>query len=461
MKLFSSQTYTERRSILKKKLGGGLALFLGNNESPMNYTDNTYRFRQDSNFLYFFGLNMPGLAATLDADTGEEIIYGDEFSIEDIIWVGQQETISDLSKKVGVFRNEASSKLANKIKDSLSKGQKVHILPAYRSENTFKLMDLFSCNRLELKDYVSTEFIKGIVSLRSIKSSEEILQMEEALAITRAMHIAAIQSKAVGKKEYELVAAAATKMHEKNGELAYPFILTQNGQTLHNHDHSHTLSSGRLLINDSGAENTMCYAADITRTFPVDATFTSKQREIYEIVLAMEESSIESLKAGIQYKTVHLNANRLMLSKLSEIGLVKGDVDEMLDLGVGGLFMPHGLGHMIGLDVHDMEDLGENYVGYRDGLERSTQLGLKSLRLAKELESGNVLTVEPGIYFIPELIAKWEAENKFDNFIQYSKLANYLDFGGIRIEDNVLVTENSFKVLGERIPKTISELEKL
>jgi Xaa-Pro aminopeptidase len=457
MRLFSAQTYSERRNKLKKAVGSGLILIMGNDEAPMNYTDNSYRFRQDSNFLYFFGLNQAGLNAVLDADTGEEIIFGNELTMDDIIWVGPQPGLNDLARKVGVYRTESPSKLPAKLKTT----QKVHFLPPYRSENAAKLSEWLGIAYLNVKENASQRLIKAVVELRSLKSDDEVVQMEEAVNITREMHIAAMKATASGKMEYEVVSQIYERLHYFGAELAYPVIFSDIGQTIHNHYHGNKLEPGRIVINDSGAENAMYYAGDITRTIPVNDTFSQKQKEIYNLVLKMETSSIEALKPGLQYREIHLNANRIMLEGLSELGLVRGDVEEMLQLGAGGLFMPHGLGHMIGLDVHDMEDLGENNVGYRDGLERSTQLGLKSLRLARELEEGFVLTVEPGIYFIPELIDKWKAEKKFADFVDYQRLENYKDFGGVRIEDNVLVTSGGSKVLGTPIPKTTEEVEAL
>jgi Xaa-Pro aminopeptidase len=455
--MFSVKTYTERRNALKKLVGSGQILIMGNEEAPMNYHDNTYRFRQDSNFLYFFGISLAGLAAIIDVDSGEEIIFGNEFTMDDIIWVGPQPTLAEQARMVGVYRTEESSKLPKRLK----KASKVHFTPPYRYDNMIRMSEWLGIPATQLKEKASVELIKGIVVLRSIKTEEEIVQMEDAVNITREMHITAMQLTAAGKKEYEIAAAIHAKAREGGGDLAYPIIFSVNGQTLHNHYHGNTMTEGRLVINDSGAENTMFYAGDITRTIPVSKRFTEKQKEIYNLVLKMETESIVALRPNIQYQEIHLSANRIMLAGMKDLGFLTGDVDEMLAEGVQGLFMPHGLGHAIGLDVHDMEDLGEKYVGYRDGLERSTQLGLKSLRLAKELEAGNVLTVEPGIYFIPELIDKWKSENKFTNFINYSKLDAYRDFGGVRIEDNCLITETGSKTLGNPIPKTVEEVEAL
>jgi Xaa-Pro aminopeptidase len=457
MKLFSSQTYIDRRNTLKEAIGSGLILFQGNDEASMNYADNHYRFRQDSTFLYYFGINQAGLNAVIDCDSGEEIIFGDEFSIDDIIWIGQQETLSSKAEKVGILNIRPAHGIGSFLE--IARHKKIHYLPPYRADNLNKLSQWLHIPSSKVKQEVSQKLLMAIINQRSYKSQEEIEQMTEATNISGQMHINAMKAVRPGKFEYEAVSEIYRTAKANDSFLAYPAIFSINGQILHNHYHGNRMSDGRLVLNDSGAENAMCYAGDITRTIPVNGKFTARQKEIYDIVLDMEISSIESLKPGLLYKDVHLNANRLMLSKLKEMGLVKGDIDEMTQLGVGGLFMPHGLGHMIGMDVHDMENFGEQYVGYREGLERSTQLGLKSLRLGRELEKDFVVTVEPGLYFIPDLIEKWKSENIFKDFINYQQLSNYYDFGGIRIEDDVLITANGSQILGDPIPKTTEEVE--
>lgn len=453
MKLFSTQTYINRRAKLKELVKSGQILLLGNNESPMNYTDNTYRFKQDSSFLYFFGINLPGLSAIIDLEKNTETIFGKEYAIEDIIWIGNQESLASLAIKVGVNTVEKPLKLASNITKN------VKFLPPYRFDNKQLLSELLNINISELKP--DTDLTKAVISVRSYKSDEEIFEMNDAINITGAMHLAAIKATKPGKMEYEVVAKIMERLHSANAELSYPVIFSINGQTLHNHYHGNKMLAGQIAINDSGAENSKGYAGDITRTIPVSGVFNNQQKEIYETVLKMEMDSISLLKSGILYLDVHINANKILLENLKNIGLVKGNIEDMLSEGVGGLFMPHGLGHMIGMDVHDMEDLGENLVGYSEGMVRSSQLGLKSLRLAKSLEAGFVLTVEPGCYFIPELIDKYKSEGKFKDFVNYDHLEKYKNFGGIRIEDDVLITENGSRVLGNPIPKTIQEIEEI
>ncbi len=451
MKLFSTQTYINRRAKLKELVKTGQILLLGNNESPMNYTDNTYRFKQDSSFLYFFGINLPGLSAIIDLEKNTETIFGNEYAIEDIIWIGNQESLASLAKKVGVNTVEKPSKLASNITKSIK------FLPPYRFDNKQLLSELLNIKVSELKS--DNELTNAVISIRSFKSEEEILELNDAINITGAMHLAAFKATKPGKMEYEVVAKIMETLHSLNAELSYPVIFSINGQTLHNHYHGNKMLAGQIAINDSGAENSFGYAGDITRTIPVSGVFNDQQKEIYETVLKMEMDSIALLKSGILYRDVHINANKILLENLQNIGLVKGNIEDMLSEGVGGLFMPHGLGHMIGMDVHDMEDLGENLVGYSENMQRSSQLGLKSLRLAKALEPGFVITVEPGCYFIPELIDKYKSEGKFKDFVNYENLEKYKNFGGIRIEDDVLINENGSEVLGNPIPKTIQEIE--
>lgn len=456
MKLFSPQIYTARRASLLDKIKDGLILFIGNNEAPMNYADNHYRFRQDSSFLYFFGLNLPGLAATLDTATGEICLYGDDFSVTDIIWMGPQPKMRDLSEQVGVNTYKKRDELTNVLKNY--KGN-VHYLPPYRFDTQIRLSEQlgFFVNKVPQK--ASKELVQAVVSIREIKSAEEIEQMTQAVNISGEMHKNAMRSIASGMYEYEVVAKIYETAKSNNSYLSYPAICSVNGQTLHNHFHGNIMKDGQLFLNDSGAENEMCYSGDITRTAPVSGKFTNKQKEIYNIVYNMIEDCTAGLTPGKKYRESHIEANKIMLQGLSDLGIVKGDIDTMVEEGVGGLFMPHGLGHQIGLDVHDMEDLGENLVGYDHSVERSKQMGLKSLRLAKSLKEGFVITVEPGLYFIPDLIEQYKAEGTFKEFVNYDKLTAYYDFGGIRIEDDVLITAEGPKVLGDHIPKTIEEVE--
>lgn len=451
MQLFSKQTYINRRAKLAENMKSGKLLFLGNIESPMNYKDNTFRFRQDSTFLYYFGINLPGIAVIYDIDNQCTTLYGNEYSMDDIIWIGEVEAINSLAEKVGINFVKPFNEIYKNV------GPETQYLPPYRHENKILLAELLD---LKIKDIgQSLSFTKAVIAQRSIKEEQELLIMDAAVNISQQMHMAALRNIKEGKKEYEITAKVLESLANNNAELSYPIICSVNGQTLHNHYHGFTLGKAQLLLLDTGAEHPMGYAGDITRTFPVSKKFNSQQAAIYETVLKMEVNTIENLKAGSSYYDAHINANKILIINLKEIGILKGDIEQMLYAGVGGLFMPHGLGHMIGLDVHDMEDLGENLVGYETGQIRSTQLGLKSLRLARNLEAGMALTVEPGCYFIPQLIEKYKAEGKFLDYVNYAELEKYKTFGGIRIEDNLAITETGIRLIGDPIIKTISEIE--
>jgi len=459
--MFSKETYIERRNALKRKNNGGLLLFMGNEYVGINCADNTYRFRQDSSFLYFFGLDQSGLVALIDLDEDREIIFGDEMSVEYIVWMGSQKTIKDKSADVGILDTRPKEQLKDYIQEAMQNNRIIRILPPYRDANKIYLADLLNSSIKGLAEYVSEPFINSIIACRLIKEDQEIEQMEAALVTTKNMHMAAMQSAKPGMKEYELTAKVRAKALAGGGDLAYPIILTVDGQTLHNHYHGNTMEEGQLVLGDYGAATAMHYAGDITRTFPVSKTFTKRQKEIYAIVLKAEKDVIAALKPGVKFLDMHLLAARIIMEGLQKLGLVRGDINAAMEAGAYGLFFPHGVGHMIGLDVHDMEDLGEDRVGYGENIKRSKLFGLRSLRLAKVLEVGHVVTVEPGIYFIPELIAQWQKEGRHEEFINYEKVAEYIDFSGIRIEDNCLITADGAQVLGPYIPKEIEEVEEI
>ncbi len=459
--MFDSKIYTERRERLKEQVGSGLLLFLGNEESPMNYPANPYHFRQDSSFLYFFGLDTPSLAAIVDVDEDKDVIFGNDVDIEDIIWMGHLPTIKERASLVGVSETEPLAQLEDTIKKAQIKGKTIHYLPPYRPETVHKIAQLIGIEHDSVKKLASKEFIRAVVVQRNVKIPEEIAQMELAHEVTYDMYLAAMKMAKHGTHEYEIVGAMEGIVGGSDCHVAFPIILTKNGQILHNHFHGNKLEEGNLLVMDAGSDSPMNYASDITRTVPVGGKFTEKQRQIYEIVLLSQETAIQNIKPNIMFKDIHLQSASVIASGLKEIGLMKGDMDAAVQAGAHALFFPHGLGHMIGLDVHDMEDLGEDFVGYDHTVQRSSQFGLAYLRLAKKLEPGYVLTVEPGIYFIPALIDQWSAQNKFADFIDYQKVEDYRDFGGIRIEDDVLVTEEGSKILGKHIPKTVEEVEKI
>lgn len=444
-----------------QRVGRGLIFLLGNELSPMNYQDNTFPFRQDSNFLYYIGLDNPHLAAILDTETGETILFGDELSLEDIIWMGAQPALKEQALNVGIGEVQPFDLLLELLSAARKQNRAIHFLPPYRAENKINLAYWLHLPMLELTSSASVPLIQAIVVQRSVKTSEEIAEMDKALHTTKAMYLAAMKQTRPGIKEAQLAGIAEGIAVAGGGNLAYPIIMTVNGQVLHNHHHHNTLKSGQLVLADMGAETAMHYAADITRTWPVDGSFTQQQKEIYQIVLDAQLAGIAAMRPGLRNLDAHLLAAKVITNGLKSLGLMQGDTDEIVHSGAHALFFPHGLGHMIGLDVHDMEDLGEKYTGYHEGLERSTQFGLKSLRMARTLEPGFVMTIEPGIYFIPELIDRWQQEGRFNQYINYAALAAYRGFSGIRIEDDVLVTQDEPRVLGPGIPKEIGEIEAL
>lgn len=459
MNTFPKETYIERRKQLKKKMGSGVLLFLGNEESSSNFKDNWYPFRQDSSFLYFFGLNMPGLAAIIDIDQDQEIIFGDNLTTVEVIWQGAHPPLSELAKSVGIEITQAKSELPRFLDKAAN--QQIHFLPPYRPENTQKLSEWLLFPIQEISSRASVDFIKAIVAQRSIKTEEEIREINKAVNISVSMHKRAMKEAKPGMKEYQLLGMINGEALALGGHLSFAPIITIDGQILHNHNYSNTLTEGKMLLGDFGAESAMRYAGDITRTFPAGIEFSPKQKEIYQIVLSAYKSAVAALKPGIRFKEVHLLACKTLAEGLKKLGLMKGDLDEAVNQGAHALFFQCGLGHMMGLDVHDMEDLGEEYVGYTDELKKSKQFGVKSLRLGKELEKGYVVTIEPGIYFIPQLIDQWQAENLHSDFINYDKVAEYRDFGGIRVEDAYLITESGSKLLGDPLEIEIVDVERI
>lgn len=458
--MFNKTVYTNRRNHLKKEIGSGLALFLGNKESAFNYPDNQYHFRQDSNFLYFFGLDHAGFSGVIDIDNNKEYIFGDDVEMDDIIWMGQQPLVKDLASKVGIENAAPYNELGNFLRKALDRSRKVHFLPPYRGEATIELARLLGTSLESVKPGASIDLIKAVVKLREIKDEHEIAEIEKAIFTAYLMHTTAMKMANPGIVEQEAAGIIEGISLALGGPVSFPIILSIDGQTLHNHSHDNVLKEGRMMVTDAGAETALHYASDITRTVPVGGKFNARQAEIYQIVLDANMNAIAAIKSGVLYRDIHFLAARTIVDGLKQAGLMMGDTAKAVEAGAHTLFLPHGLGHMMGLDVHDMEGLGEDYVGYDETVKRSDQFGTAYLRLAKRLKPGFVLTVEPGIYFIPALIDKFRDEGKFKGFVNYDKVETYKDFGGIRIEDDILVTEHGCRVLGKPIPKTIEDVEK-
>ena len=457
--MFDAETYIARRKRLQADVQTGLILLLGNEESPMNYADNPYPFRQDSSFLYFLGLDDPGLAAVMDLDQDMECVFGDDLTMDDIIWTGPQPPLKENCQKIGISRTAPLNQLPDILTKARHQDREIHFLPQYRPENILKIQQWLGLSPSEIQNHVSEKLIKAIVSQRSIKTQDEIAEIEAALDISYEMQTLAMKMSKPGIYEQEVAGAMEAIALSRGCYLSFPTIFSIHGETLHNHYHGNQMKSGDIAVNDSGAESATHYASDITRTIPIGGKFSQRQREIYAIVLEAQTKAIQAVKPGIEFRDIHRLACEVLVSGLKDLGFVKGNVDEAVQAGVHTLFFQCGLGHMMGLDVHDMENLGEDYVGYTDTIKRNPEFGWRSLRLGKALEPAFVITVEPGIYFIPELINRWKAERKHAQYINYDAVVKYKNFGGIRIEDDVLVTEQGYRVLGKSIPKTIHEVE--
>ena len=457
--MFKSEVYVRRREELHKKIKSGLALFIGNTEAPMNYPANAYHFRQDSDFLYFFGPDLPDFAAIMDFDSGKDRIFANDFTMDDIVWMGPQPSVKDIAAKSGITVTGPLSKLEEVVRVAIAAKRQIHFLPPYRGETKMTLGALLKENPCQMKTLASIELIKAVVSMRSVKETVEIEEIDKAVDIAYDMHVTAMKMCKPGVKEQEIFGSIEGIALARGSGTSFPGIVSINGQTLHNHSHGNILEKGRLMVADAGAETNLHYASDITRTTPVGGKFNRQQKEIYEIVLKANSEAIMATKPGVSHRDNHFMACKIIASGLKDLGLMKGDIDGAVAAGAHALFMPHGLGHMMGLDVHDMEGLGENYAGYNEDVKRSDQFGTAFLRFALPYKPGHVFTVEPGCYFIPELIEKWKEEGKFRGFINYEKINEYMPIGGIRIEDNVLITETGHRILGKSIPKSIGEVE--
>jgi len=450
--------YRQRRNEIRGRVGDGLILWIGQVPQPRNYEGNTYPFRQDSHFLYYTGLSLPGLALLTYPEAGRDVLFADPGDMDTIIWNGPGPSTADLARDAGIAAVEAPAKLEGFIAEAVSRGLKIHYLPPYRPASMYRLSQLLKLPFEEIAANVSQALMAEVAGQRSVKSEAEIDQIEEALAVANLMHRACMAAAGPGIRERELAGLIQGIALSQDLQQAFAPIVTVRGEVLHNNSYDGTLKKGHLLLNDSGVESAMYYASDITRTFPVSGRFTELQADMYRLVLNVQQGAIEKIRPGITNREVHLEACRILVEGLRGLGLMKGDVSEAVEEGAHALFLPHGIGHMMGLDVHDMEDLGD-IVGYREKEPRSSQFGLKFLRLSRPLEPGFVLTVEPGIYFIPALIDRWKSEKKHEAFIDYGNVEQFRDFGGIRIEDDVLVTPEGARVLGPGIPKTIAEVE--
>ena len=457
--MFAPETYSQRRAALRAAIDSGVILFLGHEESPMNFHDNPYHFRQETSFLYFFGQDTPGHAGLIDVDEGTEILCGDDPTLDDIVWTGPVTPVAERAAAVGVSKTLPRAELAEVVARARSAGRPIHYLPAVRDATTLELHRLLAVPPDEVAGGVSDALMTAVIGLRLIKEPEEVVEIEKAIEVSWEMFTRAMATAGPGVSEREIAGLVEGIAISGAGGLAFPVIFSNHGEILHNHDQKNVLADGDLALLDCGAQSASGYASDLTRTFPVNGTFDSRQKAIYSLVLSALTEATEGMAPGVPFRDLHLDAARRIATGLTELGLMKGDPEAAVAAGAHALFFPHGLGHMMGLDVHDLEGISEDRVGYGDGWERSDQFGLAYLRLAKPLAPGHVVTVEPGIYMIPQLIDQWRAEGRHDEFVVWDEVESWKGLGGVRIEDDVLVTEDGYRVLGKPVPKQIDEVE--
>ena len=458
--LFSKSTYVERRNELKKLVGSGLIVLFGNNDSPANYPSNTYKFRQDSSFLYYFGLHRNGLVGVIDVDNDREYLVGDEIDIEDIVWYGSVTSVAEMAEMTGVARTAAMRELPAIVESAKAQGEEVHFLPPYRFDNQIQIMDLLGIHPSQQKAAASLKLIAAVVKMRTTKTEEEIAELERAAEIGYEMHTTAMRLCRPGITEQYIGGMVDGIANAYGCMVSFQTIATQHGEVMHGNPSPAKLEAGRLMLVDAGAETNENYCSDNTRTTPVSGVFTQKQKDIYHIVVECHDHVLEVAKPGVKWWNVHFAVCRIITERLQQLGLMKGDVEESLKAGAHAMFLPHGLGHSMGMDVHDMEGLGQVYVGFDDEVRPSTQFGTNALRFGRRLQKGFVVTDEPGIYFIPALIDDWKKNGTNAQFLNFDKIDEYRDFGGIRIEDDVLITDEGCRFIGsKRIPYHVEDVE--
>ncbi|EFZ37530.1 peptidase, M24 family [Hoylesella oralis ATCC 33269] len=459
--MFDKETYIRRRSELKKLVKNGLIILFGNNESPCNFPNNGYYpFRQDSSFLYYFGQNRDGLVGVIDVDNDTETLVGNDIDIEDIVWYGSVDSVKDLAEQVGVAHSEPMKTLKTICNEALRQHRKIHFLPPYRYDIKLQILDLLGIHPVQQKESASMELIMAVIKMRSCKEQQEIEELERAAVIGHKMHTTAMRLTKPGVTEKFIGGQIDGIANSYGAMVSFPTIFSQHGEIMHGNPTMAVLQSGRLALCDAGAETINNYCSDNTRTYPVNGKFSQRQLEIYSIVEACHDHALQIAKPGIKWYDVHMSVCRLMTDRLKELGLMKGDTEEAVKAGAHAMFLPHGLGHMMGMDVHDMEALDQRYVGYDEEIQPSDQFGTNALRLGRRLQEGFVVTDEPGIYFIPALIDDWKASGHCKEFINFDLLETYKDFGGIRIEDDLLITKDGCRFIGkDRIPYHPAEIE--
>ena len=460
--MFSKQTYLSRRNELKRLVGSGVIILFGNNESPCNYPSNAYSpFRQDSSFLYYFGLAQPGLVGVIDVDNDSELLFGDDIDIEDIVWYGSVDSVSQMAASVGVAQTAPMSALSQFCSQARAAGRTLHFLPPYRHDTMLTITDLLGIHHSRQRDEASLTLIRAVVKMRSSKTAEEVAELEKAAAIGYQMHTTAMRLARPGVTEKYVGGQVDGIARSLGAQVSFATIFSQHGEIMHGNPSMALLEEGRLALCDAGAETMSHYCSDNTRTFPVSGRFTERQLDIYRIVEECHDYVLTVARPGVCYRDVHFGVCRLMTERLKELGLMRGNTDDAVSAGAHAMFLPHGLGHMMGMDVHDMEGLGQIYVGFDDEVRPNLeQFGTNALRMGRRLEEGFVVTDEPGIYFIPALIDDWRASGHCKDFLNFDLLETYKDFGGIRIEDDVLITADGCRFIGEkRIPYHPADVE--
>lgn len=459
--MFDSHVYHSRRQKLFSKMPSGIVLLIGNVDSPINYSQNVYPFKQDGTFAYLFGLHQPGLGAIIDLDERTTTLFGDEPGPDDEIWHGKSVDFYELANASGCSKVCSYETIITTVHKAKANSRTIHILPPYRGATSLELCHLLGVSPAELSRYVSKDLIKTMVQLREVKEELEVAQIEDTLSVTDQMHRAAMAVSRPGVAERTVVAHMRHVMQQRGLAEAYAPIFTRHGEILHNHGHDNVLRRGDLVVNDYGASSPMGYATDVTRTLPIGGRFDPEQRDIYELLYEVQKSAIDALRPGVSFLDAHRVAALHMVEGMTQLGFFKGPAQDVVASGAYALCFPHGLGHQLGLDVHDMESFGEDEVGYDKHHARSDLFGLKYLRLAKVLRENMVVTVEPGIYFIPALIERWSTTKKYSSMINYPRFDRYVNFGGMRIEDDVLITSAGSRTLGSEIPKKIKDIEQL
>ena len=460
--MFDKATYVNRRAKLKELVKSGIIILFGNNESPCNFPANGYYpFRQDSSFLYYFGLNRDGLVGVIDIDNDIETLVGNDIDIEDIVWYGSVNSVHDMAESVGVKNTAPMKSLKTICNDAMRQKRRIHFLPPYRHDIKIQIFDLLGVHPVQQKEAASMDLIKAVVKMRSTKEAQEIEELERASVIGYKMHTTAMRLTKPGLTEKYVAGHVDGTANSYGAMVSFPTIFSQHGEIMHGSPSMAELESGRLVLCDCGGETINNYCSDHTRTFPVNGKFTQRQLEIYSIVEACNDHALDVAKTGVTYMDVHFSVCRLMTDRLKELGLMKGDTEEAVAAGAHAMFLPHGLGHMMGMDVHDMESLDQINVGFDEETRpRLDQFGTNCLRMGRRLEEGFVVTDEPGIYFIPALIDDWKASGHCAEFLNFDKIEAYKDFGGIRIEDDILITKDGCRFLGEhRIPYHPKDVE--